>query len=70
MSNKENSHQTEQERVQVLNSWRTPENSRHIDAAIASEEAPEDAALRILRASMKQQETTEQMVALAKKYRR
>lgn len=57
---------TEQERVQKIESWRTLENSRHIDEAIASGDSPEDAALRILRAGMKQNETTAQMVAYAR----
>lgn len=58
---------TEQERVQKIKSWRTLENSRHIDEAIASGESPEDAALRILNASMKRQETVDNMVAYARK---
>ncbi|MEK5641939.1 hypothetical protein BK138_08515 [Paenibacillus rhizosphaerae] len=57
---------TEQERVQILQSWRNRDNSRYIDEAIASGESPEDAALRILNASMKRQETANDMVAYAR----
>lgn len=63
MSNKESSHKTEQQRVQVLNSWRTPENSRHIDAAIASGEAPRALALRLVKASIEEDEAVSEIVA-------
>ncbi|MED5015944.1 hypothetical protein P9847_01350 [Paenibacillus chibensis] len=57
---------TEQERVQILMSWRNRENGRQIDEAIASGESPEDAALRILDASMKRQNAVNHMVAYAR----
>uniref|UniRef100_UPI001F26CF83 hypothetical protein n=1 Tax=Paenibacillus sp. USDA918EY TaxID=2689575 RepID=UPI001F26CF83 len=56
---------TEQQRVQKLESWRTPENSHLIDEAISSGETPEDAALRILKASMEQEKAVSQMVDYA-----
>lgn len=54
---------TEQERVQEIESWRNPENTRFIDEAIASGESPEAAALRIVKASLEEQATVNGLAA-------
>lgn len=54
---------TEQQRVKHLESMRTPENSHFIDEALASGEMPEPVALRIVKASLDEQQAIDEIVA-------
>ncbi|WP_339820515.1 hypothetical protein MKZ15_05685 [Paenibacillus sp. FSL R7-0216] len=58
---------TEAQRLRDLESIRTPENSHIIDAAIASGESAEAAALRIVYARIEEQKMVDAMVAEASK---
>lgn len=62
-----NSNKTEAQRLRDLESIRTPENSLIIDAAIASGESAEAAALRIVYARIEEQKMVDAMVAEANK---
>lgn len=54
---------TEQQRVKQLESMRTPENSRLVDEAIASGEDSGAFALRLVRASLEQDEAANEIIA-------
>ncbi|PQP89670.1 hypothetical protein [Paenibacillus sp. AR247] len=56
---------TEQQRVKQLESMRMAENSHFIDEAISSGESPENAAIRIVKATIEQEEAVNQMIDFA-----
>lgn len=69
-SSKKMNQYTEQQRVEELESMRTPVNSHFIDEAIASGEQPGPAALRIVKASLEQQQAVDDIVAEINRLRR